>query len=525
MPALNTIRKYSRFCAGMGEFLKQTLSLEASRQIIRSQLENREEQFLNIVRKAIFENKRSPYLCLLDLAGYNFEDIKNLVVSNGMEKALGILADNGIYITFDEFKGNTRVVRKGRSFDFKESDFDNPFISSYFSVESGATRSPGTRTMIDFDFLLQEAAQRAVVLDAYSLLQAPCVLWFPILPGNAGIMNIFRQAKIGTAPIKWFSQVDRRTIRPSLQDQLGTLFMVYAGRFLGSSMPKPEYVDLKEAERIAEYLCGLLNKVGQCSLWTYVSSAIRICIAARKNNYNLEGLSFFVSGEPVTRVKLQEITSGGARAIPYFAFVEGGIAAYGCANPESPDDMHFMSNRMAVITRKRHSEHSHNTVDSLLFTSLLAESPKILLNVETGDEAVLSTRKCGCKLQDLGLLSHISEIFSFEKFTSEGMTFMKSDFARIAEEILPLKYGGSSTDYQIQEESDENGMTFVNVRVSPRVGKIDDIDLIRTVIGELGKGKHARRLMAGVWAQADTIRVLRTEPIPTKRGKIFSFQA
>ncbi|MGD9015033.1 MAG: hypothetical protein PVI33_03310 [Candidatus Omnitrophota bacterium] len=523
MSVLNRVRKYSRFCTGMGRFLKQPLSLETSRQIISNQLKTREEQFLNIVRKAIFENNRSPYLRLLKLAGYNFEDIKNLVVSNGIERSLGILADKGVYITFDEFKGYAKVVRNGSSFDFKESDFDNPFLSSYFDVHSGGTRSPGTRTMIDFDFLLQEAAQRAAVLDVYGLLQAPCILWFPILPGNAGVMNIFRQAKIGPAPIKWFSQVDKRTIRPSIQDQLGTAFMVYMGRFFGSNIPKPEYIDLKEADKIAEYLAAVINKFSQCSVWTYVNSAIRICIAANQRRINLKGVSFFISGEPITDIKLEEIASSGARAIPYFAFVEGGITAFGCANRHAPDDMHFLSNRMAVITRKKQLKDTHNAVDSLLFTSLLPESPKILLNTETGDEAVLSSRKCGCGLEKAGLSSHIQDIHSFEKFTCEGMTFMVSDFRRIAEEILPRKYGGSSTDYQIQEEYDPSGITFINIIVSPRVGQVNDTQLIKTVIQELGKAKSAARLMAQVWARADTIRIQHIEPIPTKRGKILSF--
>jgi hypothetical protein len=525
MALLKDIRKYYRFCTGLRSIVTEAISLDESREIIKKRTERRESLFLNVVEKAIYGNVRSPYLKILRLAGCSLADIKELVQRIGIEKTLSKLVSDGVYLTFEEFKGRRKVMRRGETFEFSESDFDNPFLSRYFDVESGGTSGPGTRTMIDFDFIAQEAVHRALVLDVYGLLDAPCILWFPILPGNAGLMNLFRQAKIDRTPIKWFSQVDRRSIRPSLKDRFGTSFSVHVGRLFGSRMPSPEYVDLKEAHKIAQCVCDVIREHSKCSIWTYVNSAIRICTAAKERNLSLEGASFFVSGEPITPTKIDEIKSAGANAIPYYAFVEGGIAAYGCANPDGPDDMHVLTDRIAVISHEKIVEYPENTVDALLFTSLLPESPKILLNVETGDYGLIGKRHCGCRFEDFGFSDHMSNIRSFEKFTGEGMTFMMRDLSRIAEEVLPAKYGGSSSDYQVLKESVADILSHIEIAVSRRVGNIDEDDLVGTIIEELGQGTDSRRLMAEVWDRAGTIRVRRMDPIPTGRGKIFSFHS
>jgi hypothetical protein len=517
--------KYYRFSTGLRTFLGDTVSLNESREIIKRQVDEREGLFLKTVEKAIYWNRHSPYLKLLSLAGCEFEDIQHMVKGFGIEASLKKLVEEGVYLSFEEFKGQKKVIRNGKVFNFRESDFDNPFLPGFFDVESGGSSGAGARTMIDFDFLSREAAHRALVLEVYGLMDAPCVLWFPILPGCAGITNFFRQAKIDRTPVKWFSQVDERSIRPSVKDRFGTKFVVHMGRLFGCKVPNPQYVDLKEPHKIALYLGRIIREHSNCSVWTYVNSAIRICVAARERNISLSGVHFFVSGEPVTQTKVDEIRSSGADVTPYYAFAEGGIVAHGCANPGSADDMHLLRDRIAVVTHKKKPKYLNKTVDALLFTSLLPESPKILLNVETGDYGSINSRRCGCKLGDYGLSDHISNVRSFEKTTSEGMTFMVSDLIRIVEEVLPVRYGGSSTDYQVLEESDGLGSSFINIAVSPRLGPINQNELKKVVIRELAKGEDSKRLMAQVWFHADTIKVKRMDPVPTKRGKIFPFRA
>ncbi len=158
-------------------------------------------------------------------------------------------------------------------------------------------------------------------------------------------------------------------------------------------------------------------------------------------------------------------------------------------------------------------------VEAFLFTSLLPAAPKVLLNVETGDYGVVECRRCGCGFEDLGFHDHIHSIRSFEKLTSEGMTLASTFLLRLMEEVLPSKYGGFSTDYQILEEEDDRGITRLNIIVSPKVGEIDEQDLLKTVLRNLEPGKTVT-MISSILAQADTFRVKRGYPISTGMGKI-----
>ncbi len=50
------------------------------------------------------------------------------------------------------------------------------------------------------------------------------------------------------------------------------------------------------------------------------------------------------------------------------------------------------------------------------------------------------------------------------------MTIVGTDFVRILEEVLPRKYGGAATDYQLLEEEDNRGQTQLSLIISPAVG-------------------------------------------------------
>jgi hypothetical protein len=54
-------------------------SIVESKQVIIEGLRQREQNFLNLVKKGIYENQKSPYLKLLKVAGCEFGDIELLV--------------------------------------------------------------------------------------------------------------------------------------------------------------------------------------------------------------------------------------------------------------------------------------------------------------------------------------------------------------------------------------------------------------------------------------------------------------
>ena len=99
------------------------------------------------------------------------------------------------------------------------------------------------------------------------------------------------------------------------------------------------------------------------------------------------------------------------------------------------------------------------------------------------------------------------------------MNLAEVDLTRIIDEVLPQKFGGDSTDYQIVEEEDEKGFTRLNIIVSPRIGDISERELLNTVLSELKSGK-IKALIPEIFLQVETFRVKRTYPISTKMGKI-----
>src|SRR5215210_6851884 len=128
MPAarLQDIEKLGRLTRDLPGFLRRPLSSGQAAEVMRHRLATRGERFLGMARTAIFGHPRSPYLPLLQAAGCELGDLQALVADQGLEGALSRLVEAGVYLTFDEFKGQKAVVRGSQRLTFDEADFDNP---------------------------------------------------------------------------------------------------------------------------------------------------------------------------------------------------------------------------------------------------------------------------------------------------------------------------------------------------------------------------------------------------------------
>ena len=315
--------------------------------------------------------------------------------------------------------------------------------------------------------------------------------------------------------------MEARTIKPTLAKRLATYYAVYASRLFGADFPKPEYVSFEQAHKVTDCLAEVLKRRQGCVLWTFANSAVRVCQAAMERQLDLSGVTFIIGGEPLTAAKMKEIKVTGANAVGVYVVVEVGLIGFGCAGQTAAsDDNHFCKDLSAVIQHRREILSGTASVDAFLFTSLLPGAAKILLNVESGDYGVIENRHCGCGLEELGLANHIYNIRSFDKLTGEGMTFVGTDILRIIEEVLPARFGGASSDYQMVEEEDKRGYTSLSLSVSPEVGVIDEGELIKTVLSELSKGNDTQRMMAEIWSQAETLKVKRIRPLITAAGKL-----
>jgi hypothetical protein len=526
------MRKYLRFALGLRQFLQKRLTqeeaLEAARQAFRARISNRGENFVRLIERGVFGYSKSPYRPLLDSKKIGFRDLAKWVEKDGVESSLERLRDEGVYFTVDEFKGKKEVLRNGVKALLSERMFNNPFLSTAYEVRSGATRSAGTRIRIDFNYLTQRSLYDAFILNMHGCLSAPIANWFPVFPGAPGINSSLRFARIGNAPKKWFSQVERSHVKVNWEKRLGVNYIFLMSRLMGVPIAKPEYVGLNNAYDVALWASQVLQETARCVIYTFASSAVRVCMAAAENNLNIRGAHFLVTGEPLTPQKKSEIEAAGARAVPIYGISEAGVIAAGCDQPyPESDHCHSLKDTTAIISHRVGVEHSDAEVDSFLFSSVLFESPKILLNVGMGDYGTVRRGSCPCEFGQLGFDVHISGIRSWEKLTGEGVTFVDTDFIRIVEKELPRAFGGQSTDYQLVEEEDARGLTRLRLIVSPRVGEVDEDKVVERFIESLRSGTLSPEswTQSGpeMWAQARTLRVRREYPIPTPSGKILPF--
>lgn len=521
------LRVYTDYCLGLRRLLSNQISLEESRKTVLDLLERRDAHFLDLIAR-ICDNPDSPYRQLMDAAGISQADIEESVSSKGIEETLRFLADKGVYVTVDEFKGRSTCMRNGVPYAFRELDFDNSHGAG-FSAMSGGSRSPGTHVFIDFDTIEKDAVHSALVLDVFGLTDAPCVIWFP---AGLGLKVILKYAKAGARVFKWFTPVPWTfQMGTKKHGKIRDTFMEYstlvAGLSVGVRLPRPEYVPFDGIPRIVEYLISLQKKHDRVLVTTYPSSALRAAKIAVESGFELPGIYFMISGEPVTEAKKREIERAGAHVIPYYASMEAGVMSSGCADPVYPDDTHLLTDFVALVSHKRVVEKFGVEVASSLVTTFSPKAPKLLLNVEMGDMCMSEERSCGCGWGKLGFSAHIHSIRSFEKLTGEGMTILNSDLIRIVEEVLPARFGGSSTDYQILEEEDTKGFTRIFLLVSPEIRDLDEKEVVRSIGDELrrnGGGSGSCALSMDVWDGAGTIGVRREYPRRTPVGKILSFQ-
>jgi hypothetical protein len=227
--------------------------------------------------------------------------------------------------------------------------------------------------------------------------------------------------------------------------------------------------------------------------------------------------------EPLSAARRRPIEAAGARALPGYAAVDISSIAYACAAGSDPDDLHLCLDRYAVVERSRPVFEHGPGVDALLLTTLSPHAPKIALNAEPGDSARIEQRQCGCLLGEIGLTTHLSDLRSFEKLSSEGTSFARGNVLQILEEVLPARFGGSALDYQLVEEEAPSGAMLLILRVHPRVGPLDEAAVRAVLLQELGRGGMVDRYQASLVKRARSIVVRRLAPLSTRAGKVLPF--
>ncbi len=510
--------RYSRGLIGMW---RRGFDPEAADRAVRQALANRASAFLHILKRGVFDCEASPYRPLLVAAGVELGDVVRLVESEGVEGTLARLHAAGVWVSLDEFKGRRPLVRPNVQRELSAADFDNPLVTSHFEASTGGSGGSPRRVAFDLDQIELECGAEFRLFEHIGVVGRPAAMWRPVPPGAAGLRVAIRSAHRGQALSRWFSQQPVTFTNGALRDGALTMLSVGLGAVGARTIPWPIYVPLDQAWKVAEWLADMRASGRAGFLDTNAASGVRVCQTALERGLDIGDSVFRIGGEPYTPGKARVFTEAGCTAFAHYAMTEAGLIGLACGVPAELDEVHVMDDKIAMIDRPVVVGQSGVSVNALFLTSLLPSSQKLMLNVESGDYGVSTHRQCGCPLEHLGFRRHLHRIRSYEKLSSEGMHFIGDDLLAIVDELLPARFGGSSTDYQFVERED-SGLPRVALIVSPRLGEIDEHEIVRAVLDALGSGGGARAMMARRWEEGHTLRIDRREPFSTAAAKILS---
>ena len=515
---LDDIAAGARFLRRLPSFLRHPIGSEEARAIVRRRLERREADFLTVVERLIYRHDRSPYRDLLRLAGCEYGDVERLVGREGVEGALRALYRQGVYLTVDEFKGRRPAIRGSATIAVDPGRLRNPGATVHALAQSSGSRGPRTQVPLDLASNWDHAINRRLSLDARNAIGWRHAIWG--VPGGGEMVIVLRFAVCGAPPVHWFSQVD--PAGPGLHPRYrwSGRVMRWGSLLGGVPLPSPRYVPLEDPLPIARWMVNVLRAGGTPHLKTFPSSAVVLCQAAIRVGIDLRGTEFTLTGEPLTAARLAQIRRAGAKASPDYGSTESGAIGEWCVAPEAPDDVHLFHDLQALIQPGADGQDGRLPPGALLISSLRLTAPLVMLNVSMGDQAVVVRRVCGCPMERHGWTTHLHTIRSFEKLTGEGMTFLDMDVIRVLEDILPARFGGAPTDYQLSEEESEDGHSRLRLLVHPEVGPLDEAAVVDQFLASIGGGSGAERVMELVWRQARLIRVERRAPHAQASGKI-----
>ena len=286
--------------------------------------------------------------------------------------------------------------------------------------------------MIDFDNLTLEAAYHSLFLSASSCGRGPTRCGAPS-PVRSGMRNALGMTKLGKPPERWFSQ-------SKLEGPLARAFTGYT-LAAAPSIARPEHVPISDPAPIARWLADRAAANATALLNTPASNAVRI--AARRPRRRARSRRH---GLPRRRRAADRRQGGRRRGLrqPGDPVLHDGRGRPGRPSLRAQpalDDVHLCRDKLALIQRN-HRVADGRFVAALFLTTLVPSCPQLFLNVASDDYAVVTERDCGCPLGEAGLTTHIHSIRSYDKLTSEGMTFLGPEVFALLEDELPRRFGG-----------------------------------------------------------------------------------
>jgi hypothetical protein len=504
--------------AHLPAFVRRPLTVFQAREIVGRRFEDRAATFLAIVHAAVWTRPDSPYRALLRHAGCEQGDLESLVKREGVEGALRALLAQGVYLTVDEFRGRHELRRGQLNLQVDPSHFRNPHAARHFLVHSGGSRGPRTVSGWDLQFVRDRVANFCLTRAARGPARWRYAVWG--IPGSGAIVHVLDTAGFGGIPDRWFSQLDPVSPDVAWRYRASVHLVRAVALASGVRLPRPVHAPPERPEPVLEWMAGVLSRGERPRLVAYTTAGVRLCEAASRAGIDLTGAELTVAGEPVTASRQAAIARTGARPMTWYAVAETGALADGCLAAAEPDQCHVFHDLAAVIQPEEAGARLDLPAAALLVTSLRPRAPFVFLNFAVGDAARLGAARCGCPLEGLGWPTGLSHIRSYEKLTGAGMTFFDTDVIQVLESVLPRRFGGTSTDYQLIEDEGPDGRPRLRLRIHPSVGPLDPDTAVETFLTALDDGSQTRRLMRAVWRDEALLEVERGAPLATASGKI-----
>lgn len=495
-----------RYARRLPSFVRGRVTTEQAREEIARQLAGRADAFLDVLERGVFAVEGSAYRPLFARAGAELGDVRAMVARDGVEGALEALLEAGVTVSLEEFKQ-------------RADEFDNPLAIRHFSNTTGGSRTAPRQVGIDLGRVEHDCRHHALFREAFALDDRPFALWRAVPPSGSGFNNAFRQIRCGQAVTRWFNPYRRRRTVQDVQFAVFTAFTLGVAAACRAPLARPELCPADDAARVARWLAARRAEGRPAVLDTQAGLAVRTCLAAEEHGLDISGTTIRTGGEALTAAKTAVTKRAGVQAVTHYSMTELGRVAVACSEPQAADDMHYLLDKLAVLTRPDEGE---DGARALIYTTLGTATPKLMINVDSGDRGFVTERECGCPYGKIGMRLHVHGVHARDKLTSEGNQFLAGDLLTLVEEVLPARFGGEPTDYQLVEE-EEGGLPRVTIVVRPSVGPLDGAEVVEAALAHL-YGIPRLALMAGIWEDGHTLRVVRRDPEPTSRGKILALR-
>lgn len=505
------IQGYFRLAKGLKPFLRTTLTVAEAESSIRQWMRDREMRFLRKLERTVFEYPASPYLKLFKAGGIELQDVHRLVGQEGLEGTLSQLRDAGVYVTWEELKGRTELRRGSWSCTVQEASFNNPTDRTHYVIRSGGTSGTPVRVPVALDDHAQSAPNWAYLFHAYGWLDEPLIFW---TPAHTSIANSYlRCAKFGKKYSKWFHLAGMKSFPERFRSTAVHSLIRYVGGF-----PAPEKATMQNLEKVSDYLFEQLSSgfkpVVRCPPSAAAALAIEVCRQGR----SLQGVSFLLGAEPVTEARRRTIESAGAKAVPTYGTTEAGWVGAQFPGDLITDEVRIFRDAYAVVRQSRGGS-TERQPGPLLCTSLRPAGPKVLLNAELGDAAVVEPVTATDSAAQIGYDLRMHSIRSFRKVTAWGVTLALNDLYVVLEEDLPRLFKAKVGDFQLLEEQSDNGISGLRLLVNPTVQASEE-QLQRVFLDRLSRVRLYYRAMGEMLAEVGTFKIERRQPVTTVSGKV-----